>query len=397
MSSIHIVVIGAGAFGGWTALFLRRLGYRVTLIDAWGPGNSRASSGDKTRIIRSIYGNDITSVRMAARSLALWKEHQQRWQTQLYIQSGAIFLAPKDDPYIAACIAALAAEEVAFEKLSASEASRRYPQFNMAGREASLERVDSVLVEPEAGILFARQNCRTVVEHFVEEGGEYRMAEGRPSTPLNGRLAVHLQTGETLRADSYVFACGPWLGQLFPELLANLIRPTRQEVLYIGTPSGSTCFDASEFPCWVDRTSALTFYGIPETPGCSFKMASDARGPIFDPDAGDRIIASADSSTWREAQAYVGHRLPALANSPLLEARVCQYENSPDVAFIIDRHPEAQNAWLVGGGSGHGYKHGPAVGELVAALISGAQPPPAEFSLARFNRESARPRRTSTI
>jgi glycine/D-amino acid oxidase-like deaminating enzyme len=389
---MHVAVIGAGAFGGWTALFLNRLGHRVTLVDTWGPGNSRASSGGETRIIRSIYGDDLTSVRMAARSLALWKEHQERWHSELYLRTGALFLAPKDDDYIAASIAALAAEGIAVEILLASEASRCYPQFNLKAGE-SLEAVDSVLIEPEAGVLFARRNCRTVVDHFVKEGGAYRLAEARPGPVANGRLNVELNTGAALQADAYVFACGPWLGRLFPEIVGSLILTTRQDVLFFGTPPGSSEFGASELPCWVDRTSKQKFYGIPDVENRGFKVASDERGGAFDPDSDDRAISRVGLS---ETQAYLRHRFPALARAPLIEGRVCQYENSPDVAFVIDRHPAAPNVWLVGGGSGHGYKHGPAVGEHVAAIVTGTQAPSTEFCLARFTDGSAL-RRSSTI
>jgi sarcosine oxidase len=389
---MHVAVIGAGAFGGWTALFLRRLGHRVTLVDAWGPGNARASSGGETRIIRSIYGDDVTSVRMAARSLKLWKEHERRWNTDLYIRTGALFLGPKDDPYIAASVNALAAEGIGLETLDPSELSRRYPQFNLAAGHL-LEPVDSILLETEAGVLFARRNCRTVVSHFVLEGGEFRLAEARPTKTVSSRLSVELQTGEILTPDIYVFACGPWMAQLFPDVLQHLIRSTRQDVLFVGTPAGTSRFSPLELPSWVDRTSPRKFYGVADIEHRGFKIASDIRGPEFDPNSDHRAISSA---SWRETQAYLRHRFPALADAPLLETRVCQYENSPDAAFIIDRHPEAKGVWLVGGGSGHGYKHGPAVGEYVAALVTGAAPLSLEFSLDRFA-EGHTLRRSSTI
>src|SRR6185312_2515551 len=213
---MHAVVIGAGAFGGWTALFLRRLGWRVTLIDAWGAGDSRASSGGETRIIRSIYGDDRTSVRLAARSLALWKEHEQRWRKTLYVRTGMLFLAEKDDSFLVESQAALADENINFENLSAAEASRRFPQ-------ASFENIGSVLFEPEAGALSARENCRTVVEHFVGQGGEVITAAASRPSVKNGRAILQLTSGDSLQADMYVFACGPWMGQLFPDVIGPLI------------------------------------------------------------------------------------------------------------------------------------------------------------------------------
>lgn len=372
---MHAAVIGAGAFGGWSALFLRRLGWRVTLVDAWGAGNSRSSSGGETRIIRSIYGNDRTSVQMAARSLSLWKEHEQRWRKALYIRTGMLFLAAKEDSFLAESQTALASENIAFENLSPTEAAHRFPQI-------SFEDVGSLLFEPGGGALFARDNCRTVVENFVAEGGEFVTAAAHRPSIKNGQAAVKLASGDSLHADTYIFACGPWMGQLLPDVIGPLIQPTRQEVLFMGTPAGDASFNAEAMPCWADRTSGHKFYGIPSIQNRGFKLAFDLRGPIFDPNTEDRNVPPSTVVAVRE---YLRRRFPKLADAPLVESRVCQYENSPDLGIIIDRHPEASNVWLVGGGSGHGYKHGPAVGEYVAGRIASGSTTSPEFSLARFS------------
>ena len=185
-----------------------------------------------------------------------------------------------------------------------------------------------------------------------------------------------------LRADAYVFAAGPWLGRLFPDVIGDLVRPTRQEVFFFGTPPGDTRFTEEAMPVWADH-GARFMYGIPGNRWRGFKVADDTRGPPFDPTAGER---QATAEGLRAARAYLGYRFPGLAGAPLLEARVCQYEQSPDEHFIIDRHPGAGNVWLVGGGSGHGFKHGPAVGELVAAHVLDHGVPDPQFALARFAR-----------
>jgi len=125
-SPLHIAVVGAGAFGGWTALFLRRQGARVTLLDAWGPGNSRASSGGETRVIRATYGPRAVYTRMAVRALALWKEHQQRWRRQLYHGIGVLWLVESDDQFEQAALPILRDARVAFEQLQGTEVARRY-------------------------------------------------------------------------------------------------------------------------------------------------------------------------------------------------------------------------------------------------------------------------------
>jgi len=165
-------------------------------------------------------------------------------------------------------------------------------------------------------------------------------------------------------------------------VIGDRVRPTRQEVFFFGTPPGDTRFTEGALPVWADHGAGF-IYGIPGNEWRGFKIADDTRGPPFDPTDGERIPTP---ETLRAARDYLALRFPGLKNAPLVESRVCQYENSPDEHFIIDRHPAAANAWLVGGGSGHGFKHGPAVGELVAGLVLDANPPalPPEFRLARL-------------
>lgn len=370
----HVVVVGAGAFGGWTALWLRRGGARVTLLDAWGPGNSRASSGGETRVIRATYGPRAVYTRMAARALTLWKEHAQRWQRRLYHPIGVLWLVEGDDQYEKAALPLLAEAGVAFEQLSGAETARRYPQINC-------ERVRWAIFEREGGYLTARAACAAVLEAVVAEGGEYRQVAAQPGGAGSGKLAgVKLSDGTTLAADAYVFACGPWLGRLFPDVIGERVRSTRQEVYFFGTPAGDRRFTEEALPVWADH-GARFMYGIPGNEWRGFKVADDTRGPVFDPSAGERIPTPGSLVAARD---YLAFRFPELKDAPLVEARVCQYENSPDEHFIIDRHPAAANAWLVGGGSGHGFKHGPALGELVARLVLGDGTPDPQFRLSRF-------------
>ena len=374
----HVVVVGAGAFGGWTALYLLRRGTRVTLLDAWGPGNARASSGGETRVIRATYGPRGVYTHMAARALALWKEHEHRWRRRLYHPIGVLWLVEGDDQYEKAALPILKEAGITYEELSGAETARRYPQINC-------ERVRWAIFEKDGGYLAARSACAAVLEALLAAGGEYRQlgVEPPPQAPAGGELrGVRLSDGGTLDADHYVFACGPWLGTLFPDVLGDRVRVTRQEVFFFGTPAGDRRFTEQALPVWADH-GAHFMYGIPGNEWRGFKVADDTRGPPFDPTGGERVPTP---ETLRAARDYLAFRFPALQGAPLLEARVCQYENSPDEDLIIDRHPAAANVWLVGGGSGHGFKHGPAVGELVADAVLGRREPEPTFRLARFAR-----------
>ncbi len=203
--------------------------------------------------------------------------------------------------------------------------------------------------------------------------------------PVQGRdmSGLALSDGTTLRADQYVFACGPWLGKLFPDIVGSLVRPTRQEVFFFGTPPGDPTYSEGQMPAWIDHGAGYLYYGVPGNEWRGFKAGDDARGPECSPTSQER---TASPEMLRKVRQHVEFRFPGLKGAPVVESRVCQYEQTPDENFIIDRHPAAANAWLVGGGSGHGYKHGPAVGELVSQLVLGRKAIDPVFGLARFAR-----------
>ncbi|HSS44229.1 MAG TPA: FAD-dependent oxidoreductase, partial [Thermoanaerobaculia bacterium] len=232
-----IVVVGAGAFGGWTALALLRRGARVTLLDAWGPGNSRASSGGETRVIRAVYGSDGIYVGMVARAFELWRENEKRWKRRLFRRTGALWMVAGPGDYVRSSIPLLREKGFTFEEMSTAEASKRYPQIRFEG-------LDWALYEKEAGYLLARQACAQVLEGFLAEGGSYREATASAGQIAGGRMkSLRISDATELFADAYVFACGPWLGKLFPEVLGGFLEPTRQEVFYFGTPAGDPRFD----------------------------------------------------------------------------------------------------------------------------------------------------------
>jgi glycine/D-amino acid oxidase-like deaminating enzyme len=179
-----------------------------------------------------------------------------------------------------------------------------------------------------------------------------------------------------MSAATFVFACGPWLPKLFPDLLGDRMFATRQEILYFGPPSGDRRFAPPGMPAWIDFGEEM--YGIPDIESRGFKISHDRHGPAIDPDTGDRgTVRTCDA-----VRAYLARRFPALDDAPLVAAEVCQYENTGSGDFLIDRHPGIANVWLVGGGSGHGFKHGPAVGEYVARLVSEGGEVDQRFALA---------------
>ena len=371
---VSVIVVGAGAFGGWSALQLAQRGAHVTLLDAWGPGNSRASSGGETRTIRAMYGPaHVLYTKMVARALQLWQENEQRWNLKLFFRSGALRMAGADDSYERAALPVLQEAGVRFEKLSSAECAKRWPQVNFEG-------VSWSVYEPDSGFLAARRGCEAVLNAFLREGGQYRQAQVTPGPITNNRMqGVSASAGEILTADQYIFAPGPWLGKVFP-FLAPSITPTRQEVFFFGTPAGDLRFTEAQLPTWIDG-GKTPFFGVPGNHWRGFKIADDTRGPVIDPSTMERQISQ---EKLEAARAYLRIRFPALAGAPLVESRVCQYENSTDHNFILDRHPDAENVWIVGGGSGHGFKQGPVMGEMVADAVLGLKAPPTEMGVGRL-------------
>lgn len=365
-----VAVIGAGVFGAWTAYHMRQSGAQVILLDAYGVANSRASSGGESRIIRMGYGPNEIYTQWSMRSLGLWQDFFRRVEQPLFHRTGILWMAHEQDRYASETLRTLAKLGVRFERLSRLELEKRYPQI-------AFGTVTWGLVEPDSGALMARQAVQAVVQETVKNGADY-LTEAVTSPTGSGRLSsVTTQTGQAISAGSFVFACGPWLPKMFPELLEDRIQPTRQEVYFFGAPAGDRRFAPPALPAWFDLGDEV--YGVPDLDNRGFKIALDRRGPAFDPDTGKRVVTPEGLLEVRE---FLARRFPGLKDAPVLETRVCQYENTSNGDFLIDRHPAFDNVLIVGGGSGHGFKHGPALGEYVAARVTEGGAVESRFTLA---------------
>ena len=369
------VVVGAGVFGAWTATRLRDAGQRVLLLDAWGPAHARASSGGESRLIRAAYGADKLYTAMAWESLPHWAALSAREALPLFHRAGVLFFyGHADAPAIAGAVEAHRAIGHPLRTLDGAAIGRRFPQFATSDIAAGLW-------EPEFGALMARRAVSTLVARFVTAGGVYRRAAVLPPGPAaSGRLgAVTLAGGERVSAGRFVFACGPWLGKLFPDVVGPRLFVTRQEVFFFRPPAGGEPWGPDRMPGWGDLGGGPLFYGFPDLEGRGVKIALDDHGAPFEPDTGDRLPSAAALAA---ARGYLERRFPALGGAPLSEARVCQYENSANGDFLIDCHPALGDVVLVGMGSGHGFKHGPAVGRIAADLALGRGIPDPRFNLA---------------
>ena len=365
-----VAVIGAGVFGAWTAWHLAKRGKRVALMEAYGPAHSRASSGGETRIIRMGYGADELYTRWSQQSLEQWKKFFRASKAPLFHETGVLWLGGEDDSQLRRTAATLKRCKVRYVEFDRAALEEKYPQV-------SFEDIQAGILEPHSGVLMARRAVAMLVEDALRLGVEYCSAQIlKPAG--SGRLEqVVTSQGERFSTEQFVFACGAWLGKVFPEVLGERIFPTRQEVFFFGIPGGDTRFAAPALPTWLFQEDL--FYGMPDLESRGLKIAYDGHGERVDPDTQSRIVTPAMRERVRT---YVERRFPALKEAPIVETRVCQYENTSSGDFLIDRHPGMENVWFVGGGSGHGFKHGPAVGEYVTARILDRLEPEPRFSLA---------------
>jgi len=369
----NVIVVGAGVFGAWTAWHLQQRGARVLLVDAFGPAHLRASSGGESRLTRATYGPDEIYTRMAHASLAQWKWLSDRAGLPILHEIGFVMFFGQREKYVDDTLAVHAKLNLPTRLLDQAELARRWPQVNW-------DNVSLGLFEPEFGPLMAGRAVRTLVCEFERAGGTMANRAVLPPNSTDRLATLVTSSGDSLSADCYVFACGAWLPKLFPDQLGDRIFPTRQEVFRFAPPAGDDRFTAPNFPGWADFNAGDIYYGFPDLESRGFKVAHDKHGPPIDPDTEDR---RASAEGLQDVRQYLARRFPALADQPLVESRVCQYENSASGDLLIDRHPALRNVWLVGAGSGHVFKHGPEVGRLAAELVlsnSAAQEP--RFSLA---------------
>jgi sarcosine oxidase len=365
---MRIVVVGAGVMGAWTALWLRRGGHAVVLVDRHGPGNRLGSSGDESRITRSSHGPDRFYPLWQRRALAHWRELERGASQTLFVEAGVVWLVSPGETFEADSLASLAALGIPAERWSNDQFAARVPVMNPDG-------VPWALFEPEAGALLARAAVTATIAQFEAEGGEVIVgrvdppdasSDGPRAGAAGGLDRIRLDDGRPLEADAFVFACGPWLPDLFPTLLGALIVPHRQDVLQFAVPPGDDRYGPGALPVWIDFGGS--FYGFPSFDGVGVKACPDWLGPNERPDASTREVADA---TVEASRILLRKRFPAIAEQPLVKTWTCFYEVTPDAHFVIDRHPDLANTWIAGGGTGHAFKHGPVIGEYLAALVTG--------------------------
>lgn len=368
-----VIVVGAGAFGGWTAYYLRQLGARVRLVDAYGPGNSRATSGDETRGVRSSYGDRGIHAALwatwANRAIDRWTKFDEEWgremKVRLFFKTGDFIFRPAPEVFTERTQAVWKQLRIPFELPSVEDVARDYPQFD-------LTKIAIALYDPRAGVVRARRACEVVAEAFRQAGGEVLMGHASLGDRAGERLQNIRTTGPaaTLTGATFVLALGPWFPKAFPELMATRIRTPLGHVHYFGTPPGDDRFTFPNIPSW--NFPGVTGWAALPPDNRGFRVRLRGSAPT-DPDTSDRAF---DRSQDALARTFLAERFPLLAKAPLLETRACHYDMSASGNFIVDRFPGFSNVWVAGGGTAEGFKFGPVMGEYIAKRVLGLEDDP---------------------
>ena len=353
------LVIGAGTFGASLARRLAHDDWDVTLVEQAEPGHERAASGGESRLIRCSHGADAWYTASVRRARTLWFELEEETGLRLLEESGVAWFARRPRGWESDSERTLRDLRIPVERLDLGAARKLFPSLNT-------DDLRFVLFEPEAGALRAAVATKALADSAVASGVELVRAT---ATPDGARVV--LDDGRTLEADVVVWACGPWLGGLFGDLVS--LRVTRQDLfLFAAGPDWAM----PPTPGWVDYDGAA--YGVGDLDGEGFKVASDVEGPASHPDTRE-LVPPPDAEP--RARAYLAHRFPALADARVTKAVTCSYALTADTHFIAAPHPERPSVWLLGGGSGHGFKHGPSVAEYVAEMLANERPPDPRFAL----------------
>lgn len=353
-ASPEIVVIGAGLWGSFTAYHLRRMGANVTVVDAYGPGNARATSGDETRGVRSSYGDrpgQMGELWMlwAREAMTRWKQFDDEWGRELRLNlfhvTGDIIYRTEWDNFQLRCKVWWDKNKIPYQVLNPDDVRKAFPVVNM-------DDITACLYEPDAGVLRARRAAQAASAAFEHLGGKVVIGRASPSKISNGRLEeVALDTGGTLRAEKFVWCLGPWLGKTFPEIFAKKTRVPMGYVAYYGTPIGDYRFTYPNLP-------SFNFPGVTGWPSLpvdnrGFRVRGGERAPT------PQVASAADSaavSTAQAAQQSHGNDGRANANAPATDvgSNLANVSMSGAAAPADGRAGRSGRGGAVGGRGGGG-------------------------------------------
>ena len=373
MAQRRMVVVGGGVMGLATGCALAaQPDVAVTVLERFQVGHDWASSHGLTRAIRHEYGDAALYTEMVARSLPLWDELARETGRTLYTETGVLTLGHADDGHTLPGLDVMRAQGLPAERLTGDACRARFPQFRP-------DDYDAITWNPTGGMLHASECLAALAERLQARGGVLR--EGARVTrvePQGDGGRVTLADGAEITADRVIVTAGPWVHDVLPGLRLP-VRPTRQQVCYFGDLPRPELFAPERFPVFL---VGMNQYGFPlQGPGW-FKIGLHSFGETADPNAG----YEADEAQVEAVRDFLRRVIPDAAEGRLALVDRCMYDVTPDEDFILDAHPGGAGVILGSGFSGHGFKFGVLIGEVLAALALGEAPsvPMERFRLSRF-------------
>ena len=373
MAQRRMVVVGGGVMGLAAGCALAaQSDVAVTVLERFQVGHDWASSHGLTRAIRHEYGDATLYTEMVARSLPLWADLARETGRTLYTETGVLTLGHADDGHTLPGLDVMRAQGLPAERLTGDACRARFPQFRP-------DDYDAITWNPTGGMLHASECLAALAERLQARGGVLR--EGARVTrvePQGDGGRVTLADGAEITADRVVVTAGPWVHDVLPGLRLP-VRPTRQQVCYFGDLPRPELFAPERFPVFL---VGMNQYGFPlQGPGW-FKIGLHTFGETANPNAG----YEADEAQVEAVRDFLRRVIPDAAAGRLALVDRCMYDVTPDEDFILDAHPGGAGVILGSGFSGHGFKFGVLIGEVLAALALGEAPsvPMERFRLSRF-------------
>jgi sarcosine oxidase len=374
-NNFDVIVVGVGSMGVSACFQLACRGARVLGLDRFDIPNAMGAAAGFSRMIRLAYFEHPDYVPLLRRSYALWEDLAAELGRPVILITGGLMLGPPGAAVLEGSLRSVRQHNLPHELLDSTEAMKRFPQFELPGDYR-------VLHDHKAGLVLPERAVAGYAELAMRRGAELHGHEPVVSWESSPRGVVVKTTKATYSADSVIFCGGAWTDKLVRDLGVPLTI-TRQPLVWVW-PKSPNLFALGKFPVWIlehrDGSNHYGFPMLPDNPG--LKLASHKRTSPTDPETLDRSVHDSDEQAVR---GVLRDFLPA-ANGPLLSVRVCMYTNSPDLQFIIDRHPTHKNVLLACGFSGHGFKCASAIGQVLAELaLDGRSSLPIEFlGLHRF-------------
>jgi len=372
------IIVGAGAMGSAAAYALTQRGQRVLLLEQFALNHRMGSSYGHSRIIRYAYDH-AQYVTLMRDTFPLWRTLEREAGEQLLHRTGGIDFGPASDPRLLATIKALQASKIEHELLEPAAAQLRFPQFHFPDDTLVLYQPDSGFLAASAAVMaqakLARAAGAQIIEHSPVERIEIQ----------DDGVVLYSATG-TYTADRLLLTAGAWAKRLLRQVGVELpLQPLRCQLNFF-QPLPSAPFTAPDCPVWIAHVESRfqrTVYGVPAHGSSGFKVAFHGGEPFDDPDA---ISREPDAENVAALRPFLRSYLPVIADSPLLESRICLYTQTPDEHFIVDRHPQHAHVIIAAGFSGHGFKFSIIIGQMLTqlALDGATEYEDSLFKLKRF-------------